>query len=134
MRTSTSYYMFVILFAATMLNLATCRTRTVYSNTWVVQVDGGQTEAERIAAEKDLTLLGQVREESLTYRLVIADVISYAGFYPLTLVSQGNSTYLQIYEACEVLFARSTRNIYFLFLSIGWKFGRFLYVQAQFTS
>lgn len=97
MRTSTtSYYMFVILFAATMLNLATCRTRTVYSNTWVVQVDGGQTEAEGIAAEKDLTLLGQVREESLTYRLVIADVISYAGFYPLTLVSQGNSTYLQI--------------------------------------
>ena len=83
MRTRTSYYMCVILFAVTammMLNLATCRTRTVYSNTWVVQVDGGQAEAERIAAEKDLVLLGQVREQSLViYLVVIAVVISYAG-------------------------------------------------------
>lgn len=62
MRARTSYLCFVygILFAASMLNLATCRTRTVYSNTWVVQVDGGQKEAERIAEEKQLTLLGQV--------------------------------------------------------------------------
>lgn len=65
MRASTSYYTFVILFAATVLNLATCRTRTVYSNTWVVQVDGGQKEAESIATEKDLTLLGQVRKSVL---------------------------------------------------------------------
>ena len=77
MRASVSYYMFVILFAAMMLNLATCRTRPVYSNTWVVQVDGGLTEAERIAAEKDLILLGQVREQSLvTYLVVIAVDIS----------------------------------------------------------
>lgn len=74
MPTSPSYYMFVILFAvaAMMLNSATCRTRTVYSNTWVVQVDGGLTGAERIAAERGLTLLGQVREQSLMiYRVVI---------------------------------------------------------------
>ena len=55
----TSYYIFVIL-SATVINLATCRTRDVYSNTWVVQVDGGLREAKRIATEKDLTLLGQV--------------------------------------------------------------------------
>lgn len=88
-----AYYMFVILFAvaAMMLNLATCRTRTVYSNTWVVQVDGGQAEAEKIAAEKDLTLLGQVREQSLIiYLVVISVVIGFEG-YSLTLVSQGNS-------------------------------------------
>ena len=64
MRASSSYCMFVIFFAATVLvDLATCRTRTVYSNTWVAQVDGGQKEAERIAREKDLTLLGQVRKK-----------------------------------------------------------------------
>ena len=64
------------LFAAMMLNLSTCQTRPVYSNTWVVQVDGGLTGAERIAAEKDLMLLGQLREQSLMiYRVVIAVVI-----------------------------------------------------------
>lgn len=42
------------------MNLATCRRPATYSNTWVIQVDGGQKEAEGIAAEKDLTLLGQV--------------------------------------------------------------------------
>ena len=63
------------LFAAMMLNLSTCQTRPD-SNTWVVQVDGGLTGAERIAAEKDLILLGQVREQSpMIYRVVIAVVI-----------------------------------------------------------
>lgn len=76
MRTSPTYYVVVILFAfaALMLNLATCRTRTVYSNTWVVQVDGGLTGAERIAAEKDLVLLGQVIEQS---RLSCRDCCRY---------------------------------------------------------
>lgn len=77
MRASPRYYLLVTLFGAMMLNFATCRTRPVYSNTWVVQVDGGLTGAERIAAEKDLMLLGQVREQSLMiYRVVIALVIS----------------------------------------------------------
>lgn len=63
MRARSRYlYLCVILFAASLVSLATCRTRTVYSNTWVVQLDGGQKEAESIAAEKDLTLLGQVRK------------------------------------------------------------------------
>lgn len=75
MRASPRYYLLVTLFDAMMF--ATCRTRPVYSNTWVVQVDGGLTGAERIAAEKDLMLLGQVREQSLMiYRVVIALVIS----------------------------------------------------------
>lgn len=108
-----AYYMFVILFAvaAMMLNLATCRTRTVYSNTWVVQVDGGQAEAEKIAAEKDLTLLGQVREQSLIiYLVVIAVVISYAGSkdIPWRSYRKGIRISLQIYESyvfCAVLFA-----------------------------
>ena len=52
---------FIVILA--LLNLATCRRSSqIYSNTWVVQVDGGQEGAERIAAEKDLTLLGQVKE------------------------------------------------------------------------
>lgn len=77
MRASPSCYLFVTFFAVMMLNFATCRTRPVYSNTWVVQVDGGLAGAERIAAEKNLILLGQVREQSvMIYRVVIAVVIS----------------------------------------------------------
>ena len=80
--TSTLYYVFVILFAfaAIMLNLATCRTRTVYSNTWVVQVEGGLTGAERIAAEKDLILLGQVREQSLVILHRVGIAVAICGF------------------------------------------------------
>ena len=51
---------YALILLATLFNFATCRKAT-YSNTWVIQVDGGRKAAERIAAEKDLTLLGQVR-------------------------------------------------------------------------
>lgn len=50
---------YALILLATLFNFATCRKAT-YSNTWVIQVDGGRKAAERIAAEKDLTLLGQV--------------------------------------------------------------------------
>lgn len=58
-------YIFVcIAFSGLLWDLATCRSsRKLYSNTWVVQVDGGQEEAERIAAEKDFILLGQVKKK-----------------------------------------------------------------------
>ena len=87
-----------------MLNFATCRTRPVYSNTWVLQVDGGLAGAERIAAEKDLILLGQVREKSvMIYRVVIAIVISWiAGFEyhkGIQLIDRSN-------EVFAVLFTR----------------------------
>lgn len=83
MRASPRYYLLVTLFGAMMF--ATCRTRPMYSNTWVVQVDGGLTGAERIAAEKDLMLLGQVREQSLMiYRVVIALVISWCAGSSIT--------------------------------------------------
>ncbi|KAK2567984.1 Neuroendocrine convertase 1 [Acropora cervicornis] len=44
---------------ASLFTLATCN-GAAYSNTWVIQLDGGKTAAERIAFEKDMTLLGQV--------------------------------------------------------------------------
>lgn len=60
-----SRYLCVYIFSALLLNLATCRSSTIYSNTWVIQVDGGKKEAERIAEDKQLTLLGQVSEKFL---------------------------------------------------------------------
>ena len=49
----------VYMLAVLMINSAICRT-SMYSNTWVAQVEGGQEEAQKIAREKDLILLGQV--------------------------------------------------------------------------
>lgn len=64
MASSCKYIFVCIAFSALLWDLATCRSsRILYSNTWVVQVDGGQEEAERIAAEKDFILLGQVKKK-----------------------------------------------------------------------
>lgn len=64
MAASCKYIFVCIAFSGLLWDLATCRSsRKLYSNTWVVQVDGGQEEAERIAAEKDFILLGQVKKK-----------------------------------------------------------------------
>lgn len=85
----TSYYMLVI----AVLNLATCRTREVYSNTWVAKVDGGLREAERIAREKDLTLLGQVGETLIHQPPVSGISASKDAIFHLRFSARGNSTY-----------------------------------------
>lgn len=64
MAASCKYIFVYIAFSGLLWDLATCRSsRKLYSNTWVVQVDGGREEAERIAAEKDFILLGQVKKK-----------------------------------------------------------------------
>ena len=60
MSSSIPDFVYKLVLFASIFTLATCN-GAAYSNTWVIQLDGGKKAAERIAFEKDLTLLGQVR-------------------------------------------------------------------------
>lgn len=59
MSSSRTDFVYKLFLLASIFTLATCN-GAAYSNTWVIQLDGGKTAAERIAFEKDMTLLGQV--------------------------------------------------------------------------
>lgn len=65
MSASRTDFVYKLFLFASIFTLATCN-GAAYSNTWVIQLDGGKTVAERIAFEKDMTLLGQVRSEIFT--------------------------------------------------------------------
>ena len=65
MSSSRTDFVYKLFLFASLFTLATCN-GAAYSNTWVIQLDGGKTAAERIAFEKDMTLLGQVRSKIST--------------------------------------------------------------------